>query len=181
MEKQAILKVGCHQGEVDFERAVEKKKWKEISNCPGRYVLRKKHGETHLPPNQFLLSLFPDSLMNTSSLILDGLDGSRGDPVSLIFFRDGGGLLTYMKYKFTESEGHDGGNRDINECSPLYVHTLNTSSGMRRKLLALGIIDMHLQKIEENENGTSYHMCLTLPPHIQSISHCDKKIRRIWR
>ncbi|CAF1005644.1 unnamed protein product [Adineta ricciae] len=81
---------------LDFAKLFELYSWKEIKNCPGRYVLN----------NQILIQIF------TSEICRDAIHIGK--------FTDGG-LLSYGK-----SDG-------------TYVHTLNNSSGLTRKMNHLNI------------------------------------------
>ena len=110
--------------------------WKEIKNCPGRYVLKKKIGND-LTPKQFMeqtiLKLSHDiqqnenknkiKMNNNCLYLLKETFGLKNDKIFLIFFKDGGGLMSYQK---------------INE-SIVYIHTLNKPSGMFRKLTSMNV------------------------------------------
>jgi hypothetical protein len=101
--------------ELSFEGLLNKYSWKEIPNCPGRYVLRKKDGDKNsLTPQLFLDK--PDLEINSYTTPV------AKDKVYVIKFSDNGGLLSYSK--------PDGG----------YVHTLNNPSGLIRKLNHLQIV-----------------------------------------
>ena len=93
--------------------------WKEIKGCPGRYVIPKK-GECATTHAELLRrdGLGFDPAQGCTELRSDGcVDG-----LVLTIFPGGGGLLTYCKA--------DGVTQ---------VHTLNTRSGLARKLGALGL------------------------------------------
>ena len=93
--------------------------WHEIKNCPGRFVLRKKGGNySNLTPSEFIYEITNHRM---KTYIVDGFVSKMNEKILLIPFSCQGGLLTYVK--------GDGS----------YVHTLNTPSGYKRKLEALGI------------------------------------------
>ena len=73
-------------------------------------------------------ALPPEALL-TASAAADGAAVTRhdtaGDPVLLAVLPGGGGLLTFVKAEHTVEQR--------------YVHTLNTASGLVRKLDSLGI------------------------------------------
>ena len=93
--------------------------WRELRNCPGRYVSKKKTLAL-VSPFDLLVDLLGDAALPLRRVELDGKD-----PVFVCRFRGGGGLLTYAKH-----EGSD---------SARFVHTLNTESGLARKCEAVGI------------------------------------------
>lgn len=90
--------------------------WKEIRGCPGRYTL--KTGEhQHTPPAQLLSALELEHDVHVTRHELLGKD-----PMVVSQLPDGGGLLTYCK-----------------PTTGVFVHTLNTTSGLERKTKALGV------------------------------------------
>jgi hypothetical protein len=89
--------------------------WSEIKNCPGRYVTKKNIVSQGMTPEQVL-----DCLHLSGSPQTFDVENNR-DKISVVWFFDGGGLITYLK-----GEGQ-------------YVHTFNTESGFQRKTKALGI------------------------------------------
>ena len=91
------------------QELLAKRKWKPITNCPGRYALVK--------PEPLL---FPERLAQVETLPREFRVKSAKDAV-LILPLDGGGLITYR---------HDDGT---------YFHTLNDGAGFQRKLAQLGI------------------------------------------
>ncbi|GAB9468383.1 hypothetical protein Gpo141_00005700 [Globisporangium polare] len=118
--------------------------WKMIRNCPGRYVLKQRKSA---PVRVQLASSDSDS-SNSSRLATDvdtrafltaalgeehaaaiavyQLQSERcADAVQVAIFHDSGGVITYCKRDASE----DG--------AVVYVHTLNTSSGLQRKLQGL--------------------------------------------
>ena len=92
-----------------FSALFDRRAWRPIPNCPGRYVLV--GGPAAVPPEEIV----PDA--NSSSVHV--IVGAR-DPVCVTPFEDGG-LISYRKA--------DG----------LFLHTLNTHEGFERKLRQLGI------------------------------------------
>lgn len=100
--------------DISFTIIHNKYSWKEIPNCPGRYVPRKScsYIDKKTPYEVIETDLYPLQEFTTEK---------NRDPVQVIVFPDGGGLLTYVK-----SDGR-------------YVHTLNTPSGLVRKSTALGL------------------------------------------
>eukprot|EP01121_Diplochlamys_sp_Union-15-3_P012114 TRINITY_DN3590_c0_g1_i2.p1 TRINITY_DN3590_c0_g1~~TRINITY_DN3590_c0_g1_i2.p1 ORF type:complete len:126 (+),score=24.03 TRINITY_DN3590_c0_g1_i2:39-380(+) len=102
--------------EVTFDWLYNKYEWKPIKDCPGRYVLKK--GSQHIstiPPLQVI--------GEGCTLQLHQLEVIGKDPIYVIKFpTDGGGLLSFHKI----DQGR-------------YVHTLNTPSGLTRKLEAMKV------------------------------------------
>ena len=92
-----------------FEELKSRWDWKEIPNCPGRFILAQK--ETRFSPAALV-----DSLVEPCEFQVAGAK----DPVIVVQLTDGG-LISYRK--------QDGS----------YLHTLNTRVGFRRKLQQLGI------------------------------------------
>eukprot|EP00050_Salpingoeca_kvevrii_P017427 m.65038 g.65038 ORF g.65038 m.65038 type:complete len:127 (+) comp7551_c0_seq1:1160-1540(+) len=90
--------------------------WREIRGCPGRFVVSRDADTT--TPEELLAAIGADESVCAS---LQRVSSAGRDPIALVAFPGGGGLLTYIKAN---------GN---------YVHTLNSESGRRRKLLALGL------------------------------------------
>ena len=84
--------------------------WRPIPNCPGRFVLSS--GRCSLSPSE----IAPAS----DAVITEYVIPATPDPVVVAEF-DEGGLISYRK--------PDGS----------FIHTLNTSEGLDRKLRQLGI------------------------------------------
>jgi hypothetical protein len=105
-------------GGAALEALFQRWPWREIRNCPGRYVVGRGRSTEALatPPS----ALVPAGVAVTRH---PGT-GSGGDPVLVALFPGGGGLVTFEK----RTEGNI-----------RYVHTLNTASGLKRKLESLGI------------------------------------------
>ena len=93
--------------------------WKELRNCPGRYV-----------SSDRALRLVSAEKLAAETLGREGCIQSYQlpgrDNILVAPLDGGGGVLTYEK-----QSGADG--------LPVYVHTLNTESGLIRKIDALGI------------------------------------------
>merc|ERR1719397_2233474 len=109
-----------NDGGLSLQRLWEHWRWREIRGCPGRYTCRdKKAGE-----------ISPDTLMEDAGLLLwtneqkqiiAEIPARKGrDPIRVLWFCDGGGLLSYKR-------------------PTIFVHTPNTESGLLRKLDAIGV------------------------------------------
>jgi len=98
---------------MDFEKLFNLYSWKEIANCPGRYLLDK-------DDNQRLKSIPPTVILENQIPIEQFSSDICRDRVHIGKFIDGG-LLSYEK-----SDGS-------------FVHTLNNSSGLQRKMNHLNI------------------------------------------
>lgn len=94
---------------VTFAALFGRLKWRPIPNCPGRYVLEA--GPVATPPERIVSSETGGS---------EHVCAAAKDPVIVTPFDDGG-LISYRKADGT------------------YLHTLNTSEGLERKLRQLGI------------------------------------------
>ena len=91
--------------------------WKEIRNCPGRYTTRRRD-LARWPPERLLAAALGAAAPQTS---LWRHSSSTSDAIHAVRFAGGGGLLTYAR-----SDGK-------------FVHTLNTESGLLRKIAALRV------------------------------------------
>ena len=91
--------------------------WKEIRNCPGRYTTRRRD-LARWPPERLLAAALGADAPQTS---LWRHSSSTSDAIHAVRFAGGGGLLTYAR-----SDGK-------------FVHTLNTESGLLRKIAALRV------------------------------------------
>lgn len=116
--------------------------WKMIRNCPGRYVLKQRKSApvrvftsssdssgrlaTEVDLRAFLTAALGEE--HTATIAVHQLQSERcADAVQVTVFHDsGGGVITYCK-------------RDASGDSDalVYVHTLNTASGLQRKLEGL--------------------------------------------
>jgi len=83
--------------------------WRPIAHCPGRSIWT---GAADVPPGD---------LVGIASTVRIFRVASAPDPVHVVAFDDGGGLISYEK-----ADGR-------------FVHTLNTPDGFARKLSQLGI------------------------------------------
>ena len=92
--------------------------WKEIRNCPGRYTVRRRRDLSHWPPERLLAAALGAAAPQTG---LWRHGSSTNDAIHAVRFAGGGGLLTYAR-----SDG-------------TFVHTLNTESGLLRKIAALRV------------------------------------------
>jgi hypothetical protein len=119
---------GCFVGDGgnELERLYRLARWKPIKKCDGRFVCP---GNAVTTTEERKLSLSALSLRRlcevwfvcASMPVLRVADATMGrDAVDVIRLRGGGGLLTYAKSD-----------------SDAFIHTLNTESGLCRKLLAL--------------------------------------------
>ena len=91
--------------------------WKEIRNCPGRYTTRRRD-LARWPPERLLAAALGAAAPQTS---LWRHSSSTSDAIQAVRLAGGGGLLTYAR-----SDGK-------------FVHTLNTESGLLRKIAALRV------------------------------------------
>jgi hypothetical protein len=87
--------------------------WKEIRNCPGRYILSKED-------NQQLRLVSPNTILNDQIPIEIFTSNICRDRIHIGKLSDGG-LLSYE-----QSDGY-------------FVHTLNNISGLKRKMNHLNI------------------------------------------
>ncbi len=93
---------------MNFQEIFEKYQWKAIKNCPGRYTLV--GGTVSASPTEFL----------HAEVKVRKLEQSKAsDEVLVVHFDDGCGLLSYRKDDGT------------------YLHTLNSESGLKRKIADL--------------------------------------------
>ena len=91
--------------------------WKEIRNCPGRYTIRRRD-LAGWPPERLLAAALGAAAPQTG---LWRHSSSTSDAIHAVRFAGGGGLLTYARGDGT------------------FVHTLNTESGLLRKIAALRV------------------------------------------
>ena len=92
--------------------------WKEIRNCPGRYTVRRRRDLARWPPERLLAAALGGNVPPVS--LWRHRSGAK-DAIHAVRFAGGGGLLTYARA--------DGA----------FVHTLNTESGLLRKISALRV------------------------------------------
>ena len=92
--------------------------WKEIRNCPGRYTVRRRRDLARWPPERLLAAALGGNVPPVS--LWRHRSGAK-DAIHAVRFAGGGGLLTYARA--------DGA----------FVHTLNTESGLLRKIAALRV------------------------------------------
>ena len=92
--------------------------WKEIRDCPGRYTVRRRRDLSRWPPERLLAAALGGNVPPVS--LWRHRSGAK-DAIHAVRFAGGGGLLTYAR-----SDG-------------TFVHTLNTESGLLRKIAALRV------------------------------------------
>ena len=92
--------------------------WKEIRNCPGRCTIRRRRDLARWPPERLLAAALGAAAPQTS---LWRHSSSTSDAIHAVRLAGGGGLLTYARADGT------------------FVHTLNTESGLLRKIAALRV------------------------------------------
>jgi hypothetical protein len=107
-----------------------------IKGCPGRYIIKHKRTNpvlvggtpvTALGAKAFLTA----ALGHTQGMVVHDLVSERCvDGVQVVVFADSGGVITYCKQEESVSDG------DVSSAT-VYVHTLNTASGLQRKLEGL--------------------------------------------
>lgn len=97
---------------INFDELMGRWNWKPIRNCPGRYVLS--NASDNLRPEQLL----------GADVEVTPFQVARARDTVLVARLDKGGLITYKRAEGT------------------YLHTLNTSEGMERKLRDLGICEV---------------------------------------
>lgn len=106
-----------------------------IPNCPGRYTIRNSKRAPVEINGTSVTSMdtlaFINVALNCSQgeehgrVVVHRLESGRcKDPVHVAVFATGGGVITYCKI---QGEGN----------AELFVHTLNTASGLERKLRGL--------------------------------------------
>eukprot|EP00471_Norrisiella_sphaerica_P007210 CAMPEP_0184478588 /NCGR_PEP_ID=MMETSP0113_2-20130426/577_1 /TAXON_ID=91329 /ORGANISM="Norrisiella sphaerica, Strain BC52" /LENGTH=185 /DNA_ID=CAMNT_0026856437 /DNA_START=97 /DNA_END=654 /DNA_ORIENTATION=+ len=116
-------------GGMELERVWQQFQWREIRGCPGRYVVARRAAGAL--SSMSLVDLLARSEVAEASMILKVRKDGK-DPMDIIFFPGGGGIITYCRFK------KDG---EASIAVPLYIHTLNTESGLIRKILDMGIED----------------------------------------
>jgi hypothetical protein len=129
-----------------LQRLWEFASWKMIPNCPGRYVIK------HKKQRPFLVDGVPVTSVDTGDFVRTALAVKEGDVpdivvhdlesprcvdrVKIVVFGtegSGGGVITYCK------QDHNAADGELANGPTIFVHTLNTASGMRRKLGGLQI------------------------------------------
>jgi hypothetical protein len=123
--------------------------WKPIPRCTGRYTCRE-HSVSELTPRELLVERAGIIVADKGSWSLT-LPG-RPDKVEVVPLdaEKTVGVITYVKEEIIE---------DYSESSSRkrYIHTLNTPSGFRRKLNAIGV-SVTNEDIQVDRSGSS-------PPH----------------
>lgn len=134
--------------------------WKEIKNCPGRYVSSSK--ELRLKSPECVLAAMATAAATTITTTDSSVEAAAAttadestlfgcpqvfdvqgkDMIIVNRFPDGGGLLTYVKLTAGGDIGTGTGSgtgTGIGAYEPTFVHTFNTESGLIRKIDAMGL------------------------------------------
>ena len=90
--------------------------WREIRNCPGRYVTSSKQIR-NIHPSDFTNQFKIAAVVREYAI-------QNKDHIIINRFNSGGGIIVYVKWESNKET---------------YVYTLNTESGLIRKLLGLHI------------------------------------------
>lgn len=115
-----------------FAEAFGRLSWRPIPGCPGRYVLRGGLREETFPE---LAAASPPGSGEMTMRMTEHRSASAPDPVLVIRFEDGGGVISFRK-----PDGR-------------HVHTLNTAEGFRRKLAMLGIAGTEREEPMQPDRG----------------------------
>ena len=119
--------------------------WRPLRNCPGRYSMITGGRESELAkicPHMVVKR----ALNGFAGCKVDTFSVPNKDPVVLVRFEDGGALLSYSKKVACNAGSSDiryekneksSANVSARRSSYTYVHTLNTESGLCRKMAAL--------------------------------------------
>ncbi|KAG7376181.1 hypothetical protein PHYPSEUDO_014128 [Phytophthora pseudosyringae] len=109
-----------------------------IRNCPGRYIIK------HKKANPFLIDGVPVTSIDTGDFVQQAIATAEGQvPTIVVHSLESPRCVDRVKVVVFGAEGCGGG--VISYCKPeadgaaIYVHTLNTASGLRRKLSGLQI------------------------------------------
>ena len=109
----------CGDGGLELQRLWQTTSWRSIKGCDGRFTCRDR-ALTRLS----LWALCDTFQLDLACAVITVRRASEGmDGVEVVRLRGGGGLITYLKPEGT------------------HIHTLNTESGLARKILALGAAD----------------------------------------
>jgi hypothetical protein len=141
----------CGDGGRELERLWRLTRWRALANCDGRFVCREKR----LEPLS-LAAVCRECGLNLASPVVQCRDEAEGiDAAECVRLCGGGGILTYIK---------PNGRR---------VHTLNTESGLCRKLLGMGATE-ELARTLHGEPGLLFRtLCCVLdaiPEHERTQS-----------
>jgi hypothetical protein len=155
------LMVGGEKGHIvesiegNVRRLYEFGQWKPIPHCTGRYTFRHNNALVQTIAPAQLLNFFvqqPAHCVESSSpsslccfpsykFILP-----NKDPIIVVPLDDTNttGIISYVKQRKRQKEQQEDGSGDECYYYYYYIHTLNTPSGFRRKLQAMGIyVDDH--------------------------------------
>ncbi|KAJ0409563.1 hypothetical protein ATCC90586_010074 [Pythium insidiosum] len=121
-------------GGATLQRLWDFARWRMIKGCPGRYIIRDKQNNPALVDGQRVTALDARALLRAAlgdatadQLVVHTAQSERCvDGVQVVVFPDSGGVITYVK---PSADGSDQ--------PAAYVHTLNTASGLQRKLEGL--------------------------------------------
>ncbi|DBA01179.1 TPA: hypothetical protein N0F65_002314 [Lagenidium giganteum] len=133
--------------------------WKEIKNCPGRYIVKHKRRSqldsdcassgpatrTDVPLTAMAVAQLLERVFGVDATLQVHVVESEKcqDGVQVVVFEDGGGIITYCKTQAPSDA--------TEEPSVVYVHTLNTTSGLQRKLEGLRLA--HLLPSEQHNHA----------------------------
>ncbi|KAE9006916.1 hypothetical protein PR001_g16041 [Phytophthora rubi] len=143
-----------------LQRLWEFASWKMIRNCPGRYIIKHKKqapflidgvAVTAIDSGDFVRRALATSEGEVPTIAVHNLVSPRCvDRIKVVVFGaegSGGGVITYCKQETISSdEAQDG--------AAVYVHTLNTASGLRRKLRGLQID--HVLKVTDDNSEMDF-------------------------
>ena len=143
----------CGDGGLDLQLLWERLSWREIKNCPGRYVSSSKELRSMHPA--IILAEY-ETAYETREFRIPGKDFI----IINRFIIGGGGLLTYQKD--TTSGG-----------GITFVHTFNTESGLIRKVEAMGLVYVPISITCKGSIDTATHFSVVM--HILGfLNHAEK-------
>jgi len=122
-------------------------RWKPIPNCTGRYTCREHTIVSKLSPLELLASVniksFEDGTTSPTVHFFDLVD--RADRVWVVPLDTSNetGIITFEKRASEQQQQQQRVDEEesLSTTTTSYVHTLNTPSGFRRKLNAIGILE----------------------------------------
>mmetsp|Transcript_32834 Transcript_32834/g.61065 ORF Transcript_32834/g.61065 Transcript_32834/m.61065 type:complete len:185 (-) Transcript_32834:192-746(-) len=135
--------------------------WKEIRGCPGRFTARGKR----------MRSTEVQALVEASGIKeakIWRVEKSGKDPMDVVVFKTGGGVITYRK--------------SANDKEVLVlVHTLNTESGLLRKLLDLRRENVIMENREHHsQRARVLTIILSFLPSDARSDRASSITRNIW-
>ena len=137
-------------GGSELQRLWEEIAWRPIKGCDGRYTARGK-ALTRLTLPQ-LCNAFNVATVSPTVTCREAADGK--DAADAVRLRGGGGIVTYRK--------DDG----------LHVHTLNTESGLVRKLMGIGGIESLVGTLPAGPQlafSTAYNLLAAIPDSERTV------------